>query len=262
MASVKSHQLKEFHADKVFDVVQKNMLLAFEFFVASWGDCLDRIIYKEIKKRSPEFVSSLSSFLDKCEKEYTSVAVGWLKEFIPTKSKGMFLEILYLKYEVYIKPWVINELKKKHVHVKLKNETIRDDKIVTHINIVMAIHYFAIALVHLLKYKNTCMQREVHEILRKSKPMQFKLLKGVHSKKKILGFLKKFVPILGPIRNSQVAVNIIKDVCTVSDKDMIKFVDDMTSVIMNPIESGRLARHVSKQFKASTKKRSKVRNKK
>ena len=245
---MKSHPLTNLSASTAYDDIRSNLILSFRFLMASWGDCIDRIIHEQVQKRSPR-VARWTSFLKKCDAEYTRAAIVRLDKFIPSKTKHVFLELLFAKYRTAIKPWVIKELKKKRKH-EAKSPFTGEDAMIVQSNVLMSIHFFTKALVALFKYKDLCLQTEALDILQQSKPMELRLLRTFHDRKRVLRILWKKYPILKPIsEHSDVTQNIVQGRCTVSDKNMMTFVDDVASIILNPTAAKDLSRHISRHLK-------------
>lgn len=248
---LKSHPLGSLNATKAYDSIRTNLILSFRFLIASWGDCLDRMIHHQVQKRSPT-IARWTSFLKSCDAEYTRSAIVRLDKFIPSKTKHSFLELLFTKYQTVIKPWVITELRKKPKHVKQTNKRCvnSQDAMIVQSNMLLSIHFFAKALETLFEYKDLCLQSEALDILKQSKPMELRLLRAFYHRKRVLRLLWKTHPILKPIsEHKSVTQNIVQGRCSASDKTMIAFVDEMASIIINPGAAKDLSRHIYQHLK-------------
>jgi hypothetical protein len=241
---VKSHQLQEYDTAYVYETVRNNILFAIFLLVDAWGDCLDRSLHRVMQKRS-KTLGWFFQFMRNCKKEYTAYSIVILDAYIPIKGKAAFLNAVYSKYVAVVKPWIVKELKKKRRKETIElNMRVKNPKQL----LLFMIQFITKALIVLFKYKGTCLQAEVHDILKQSKPRELWLLKQ-KIPKSMYNIASAKYTILKPIRkHASVTKNVKNTTCDASDEMVEQFVADIADAILNDHLSNHVVEHIIRQF--------------
>lgn len=197
-----------------------------------------------------------SKYASNCDNEYAEY-LSKFSLFVPEKSKKHTLDMLYQKYTTIIKPWVVKQMQRKRSKIPQSGKktlgttaTIQSDA--ARLQMLTAVAHLIKGLMVLFKYKNTCLQRELGDILCKAKPWVFRALKHLHGSS-LLSFFRFQYPILSVVHGSNVSKNIVQGTCTMSDADVLKFANDVAAVLIGPTHAARLSSVLTKNIFISKK---------
>ena len=231
---MKSHRLPEFDVDFVYDQVRNNLLYFLATLLKSSGSCIDKALYDLAKKRTR--MAKVASFFARCDENYVAKSILLLDKYVPSKTKQRFLDSIFARYRTIVRPWIIRELRKKRPKVRL----VRKEDRKTRDELLIACAFFVDAVTPLLRYKDTCIAEEVHNILSVSKSMELMFLKRVRSRK-VYSLLSSRVPLLGTIAQHKDASNNIRySTCRNDDQHIKEFAMEVLDIVMHdPVDLQR-----------------------
>lgn len=235
---MRSHPLPNFDVDAVYETVRDNTLYFIHTLLQSWGDCIDKVLYDIAKKRTR--IAKVASFFSQCDADYIARSIYILDKYIPTSTKKRFLDAMFTKYTTIVRPWIIQELKKKRPKKKKNPQQKKNQQHVKE-HLLLAMSFLVDAVSALLRYHDSCIADEVHYILSQSKRMELLLLKRIQSKH-VYRVLSTRVPLLSTVAQHTTAVNNIRHAtCRSDDRHIKQFaLDVLNKVVNDPIQLQRL----------------------